>query len=119
MDSSPYSHFLGQRCLACANPLSMRNLPLASDFDPVEMLLSGANPIDFPINPSLKVGRSPGGDWNYTHLSLLMQRCFRSASLFGTLIFIQIRANRSWSVSAKVNSALDHSWYAVPMGYVE
>jgi len=119
MDSSLYSYSLGQRCLACANPLSMRNLPLASDFDPVEMLLSGANPIDFPINPSLKVGRSPGGDWNYTHLSLLMQRCFRSASLFGTLISIQIRANRSWSVSAKVNSALDHSWYAVPMGYVE
>lgn len=36
--------------------------------------MNGANPIDFPIDESFKVSRVPGGAWNYTQLSALIER---------------------------------------------
>ena len=36
--------------------------------------MNGANSRDFPIPPHLKIGRGPDGDWNYTQLSLLLNR---------------------------------------------
>jgi len=44
--------------------------------------MNGANQVDFPIDPWFKVSRLPSGDWNYTHLSLLLDHALNDYSHF-------------------------------------